>query len=110
MFYSAAENAAKAAAAPAPKIVSLEAKPAELQAPATDAPVIEDVNEIPDKDDEDDNGTVSESTSTEVQKETSTEKNSITTMSEADQSDDDEDESDFSLLDENGDLKDFGND
>ncbi|CAG5086553.1 Oidioi.mRNA.OKI2018_I69.PAR.g11256.t2.cds [Oikopleura dioica] len=103
----AAENVAKAAAAPAPKIVSLEAKPAELQAPATAAPVIQDVNEISDEDDEEDNETVSESTSTEVQKETSTEKNSITTMSEADQSDDDEDESDFSLLDENGDLKDF---
>ncbi|CAG5086551.1 Oidioi.mRNA.OKI2018_I69.PAR.g11256.t1.cds [Oikopleura dioica] len=104
---NAAENVAKAAAAPAPKIVSLEAKPAELQAPATAAPVIQDVNEISDEDDEEDNETVSESTSTEVQKETSTEKNSITTMSEADQSDDDEDESDFSLLDENGDLKDF---
>lgn len=96
----AAENAEKASA-PAPKIVSLEAKPAQPE-PVAPEPVEQERTEQETFEQDE----VAEEEMQSTEKEVSTE-STPATSTEAD--DESEDDSDFSLLDENGELRDdFG--
>ena len=86
-------RAAEKAPAPVPKIVSLEAKPAQVEAVAPE-PVEEDEE-------------AEEEAIQSTEKEATTQSTSATSKTMADE--ESEDDSDFDLLDENGELRDdFG--
>merc|ERR1712037_778143 len=87
--------AAEKAPAPVPKIVSLEAKPAQVEAVAP-----EPVEEEPVEEDEEAEEEAIQST----EKEATTQSTSATSKTMADE--ESEDDSDFDLLDENGELRD----